>query len=157
MPTQPGSSPTSPERIERLQKRRTRIFTVQVLLFAIWQVDYFAITRGPASLTAALHTFRVSAYVVWVAALLMALATGGGFRYGREVRAILNDESTREHRRRAMEVGFWAAMTASLGCYLVNLFHPLGAGTVIHVILTFGVACAMLMFVALERRAQADG
>jgi len=157
MALKPGSSPISAERIERLQKRRTRIFLVEALLFAIWQVNYFAAIPAPKPLATSLETMKVSAYVVWAVALLVALATGGGFRYGREVRAILNDETTRDHRRRGLECGFWAAMGVALICYALSIFEPISARIVIHLILSGGLATALLTFVYLERRAQADG
>lgn len=152
--TQNASSDTSPERIERLQRRRTRITFVQVALFTAWQANFLALRAPPER---AVEGVKLSAYIVWCAALMLFMATGGGLLLPRDVRRILNDESTLEHRRRATSLGFWTALLAALACYAVNLVWPLTALDVAHVVLSTGLASALLRFGALERRAQDDG
>src|ERR1043165_5346430 len=102
---------TSPERIERLQRRRTRLAFTPFVFFAVWQGNFLALQDNPHPLG---DQLKLSAYVVWAVVLMLFIATGGGWILPREVRAILNDESTREHRRRAVGLGFWVAMAAAL-------------------------------------------
>jgi hypothetical protein len=149
--------PPSAETIERLQRRRTRLMFVQGLFFLFWQVNYFA--AAPSELYAGngANHVKVAAYLVWALILLAFLATGGGWWDSAEVRAILNDEATREHRRRGIELGFWAAMAATVVCYAINLFEPLSTRVVIHAVLSAGVTVALLRFGMLERRAQSYG
>ena len=156
MASEPRRPPTPGERVERLQKRRTRILFVQALLFLVWQLNYFAKVPVSAEHLRTVETFKISAYVVWSIAIMFVLGTGGGFVFGRDVRHILNDEVTRDHRRQALVAGFWSSMAACLALYVTAWFEPLSAFTVIHYILTAGVGMALLRFVILERRAQAD-
>lgn len=147
----------SAARIERLQQRRTRLMFVQAIIFLLWQTTFFA---EPARTTAALRTVdhvKLGAYIVWAAALVLFLATGGGYIQPRAVRRVLNDEVTVDHRRRAMSLGFLASMAAAVVCYFIAQVEPMSAGVAIHVILSVGVAAALLRFAMLERRAQADG
>jgi hypothetical protein len=147
----------SGERIERLQRERMRLLYVQLVFFVLWQLTFFSRPLREAGEARAVDHVKIGAYVVWAAVLVIALATGGGYIQPRAVRAVLNDELTIEHRRRAMSLGFLAAMTAAVACYFIDQFAGMPAGVAIHTILTVGVATALLRFAMLERRAQAHG
>jgi hypothetical protein len=151
------SNPPTAEQIERLQRRRTRLVFIQAIFFLIWQVTYFSIEQPDYDVARTVSHVRVGAYIVWAVLLLAFIGTGGGLAWSREVKAILNDETTIEHRRRALSLGFWAAMGSAIGCYVVALFEPVGSQEVIHIVLSAGIATALLNFGFLERRAQQDG
>src|SRR4051812_6309468 len=154
----PGKSgPPSAELIDHLQRRRTRLMFVQGLFFLIWQANYFATEPVELNAGSGANHVKVAAYLVWALVLLAFLATGGGWWDSKEVRAILNDESTRDHRRRGLELGFWAAMAATVVCYAINLFMPVSTRVVIHAVLSAGVSVSLLRFGMLERRAQSYG
>ena len=89
--------------------------------------------------------------------LLLALATGGGWIYSRSVRDLANDEVTRANRDTAIAFGFFAAMVACVALYVLTLFEPLGGRDAVHVIMSIGIAAALLRFGLLERRALRDG
>jgi hypothetical protein len=157
MPTDPDSRRPSAEKIERLQRRRTRLLTFQALVFLLWQTTYFSVADRSSEVIRTVDHVKIGAYIVWAAVLLLFLATGGGYIQPKEVRAVLNDELTIDHRRRAMTLAFLASMGAAVAVYLVNQFEPLSAGDAIHAILTVGVFTALVRFAMLERRAQKDG
>lgn len=150
----------SPAQIaERLQRRRIGIIWAQSLLFLVWQGSFWnAHHLGPVGaqdMAGPLRTVdhvRISAYVVWAAALLVLIQVGGGLRRGPEVRAILNDEVTVAHRRKAFVAGFWALMAAVFGVYLLGQFEPMSTLEVAHILLTVGVVTPGLTFVILQRR-----
>lgn len=149
----PTSQPSA-ELIERLQRRRRGYLFLQAIGFLIWQTGYLAMQPQDFD---ALHTanhVKMAAYAIWTILLLAFLATGGGPFLPRAVRAVLNDEVAIEHRRRAAEMGFWAAMAAGLGGYGVGLFEPLVARQVIHIVLSAGVGAALITFFVLEWRAE---
>ena len=151
-------SPIPPaERIEALQRKRTRLTYFQGVMFLLWQANFLVLDDKVTPAREAVSGVKVASYIVWALLLLAFLATGGNWWVSREVRAILNDETTRAHRHRALMLGFWAAMIAAIGCYVVTLFEPLATQGVIHIVLTAGIFVALIAFGVLERRAQADG
>lgn len=149
-----GADMTS-EKIEYMQRRRTRMARAQAVLFLIWQTNFVFL---PVNLDAPrlVDQVRLGAYLFWAGVLMLFLATGGGYFKSREVRALLNDESTVEHRRRALSAGFWAAMAAAVVCYLAAMFEPYPPIYAIHAVLSAGLFAALMVFARLERRAQ-DG
>jgi hypothetical protein len=136
------------ERAEKLGKRRARLFAVQALLFVTWQGGFFASEER----LRLVDTIRISAWLVWVVALLALLATGGGLLRSRSVRALLNDELTRANRANAYTAGFWAAAVSSIGLYVIAMVDEMGTGEAIHGILSAAIAAAMITFAAYERR-----
>jgi hypothetical protein len=148
----PSTERPSAEHIERLQRRRTRLLFFQGIVFLLWQTSFFRMGEPDAG--RAVDHVTVAAYIVWALLLLAYIATGGGPFLPRDVRAVLNDETTVEHRRRGMAAGFWAAMAAALGCYVLGFFDLVSARDVIHTVLTAGVGASLLTFAVLERRAQ---
>ena len=153
MATKPDKTPPSADRIEYLQRRRTRLLYIQGIFFIAWQSTYFAWAHA-AEPTRNVDHVRIAAYVVWSIALLAFVGTGGGYLQSRAVRAILNDEVTLANRRTAMVTGYWVSMLVAIGCYLLSLFEPMSANEAIHAVLTAGVGSALISFATLERRAQ---
>ena len=137
------------EKAERIGRSRARIFAVQAVLFVGWQGFYFGAAMGEGVRT--VDTVRIWTWLVWVAALLALLATGGGLMRSRSVRALLNDELTRSNRAAAYAAGFWSAMGAAIGCYVLDLFDPLAAREAVHAIVSIGIASALLTFAIRER------
>src|SRR4051812_28426202 len=116
-------SPKSAAEIaERLSKRRAKIMLFQGLLFMIWQANFFTSPHGEWRELRSVDQVKISAFIVWAAVLLVVIATGGGWFRSPEVRALLNDETTRAHRQMAQASGFWSAMVAALALYLLSLF-----------------------------------
>lgn len=153
-----GSVRSTSERAERLQHRRARIMAVEAVLFLGLQVNYFTTAHGDIGepLRTVDHV-RLSAMVVMSIALLVLIATGGGWSAGREVRAMMNDETTRDHRRRAIVAGYWAVMASVLGIYVLAQIEPVKLIEAIHIALSFGIAVPLLRFAQLERRALRNG
>jgi len=143
----------SAEQIDRLQRRRTRITTMQAILFVFWQANFFLIPHDFGT-DRAVDRFKLVAYLIWAALLLLFIATGGAWWEAREVRAILNDETTLLHRRRAIEIGFLVGMVIALGCEAASLFMALPERAAVHIVMTAGIGSALFAFASLERRAQ---
>ncbi|MDB5676953.1 MAG: hypothetical protein JWM65_3935 [Sphingomonas bacterium] len=137
---------------ERLTRRRARIATTMAIIFVVSQGASF---HDDVPLNRP-QTVHLAAWAVWAFALLMFLAWGGSLFRGRQVRGLLNDESTIEHRRRAMATGFWAAIGTAFLVYGLTFIEPISGREATRLIVTFGVAFALLRFGALERRALRD-
>lgn len=142
------------ELAERLTRRRARLLPVLAVIFISGQAVYFGDVVEPMRMVDAT---KISAWLVWALALLVLLATGGGLLRSKKVRALLNDEGTRDHRLRAIAFGFWAAMLACVLVYVLSAFEPVSAREAIHLVLTLGVGAALLRFGLLERRALQSG
>lgn len=139
--------------VERAAWGRARAATALALVFIATQAVSFH--EDPVLSRPAL--VHLIAYVFWAAALLFFLATGGGLFRSAKTRALLNDETTLDHRRRAMVWGFWAALGAALIIFAVTLFEPLTAREGARFVITIAVAAALLRFGKLEKEALKDG
>jgi hypothetical protein len=140
------------ERAHGLGRRRARIFAVQAILFLGWQGLFFS---GPAVDPRTVGTVKVSAWFVWVLVLLLLLATGGGLLRHRRLRGLLNDELTRQNRTQSYVTGFWVAVAACIGLYVVGIFEPVSGREAVHIVLSAAIAAALLSFALRERRTAA--
>lgn len=137
---------------ERLTRRRARVVTVFALFFLFSMITSLD-TDVPVSRP---ETFKLAAWLVWAAALLFLLMTGGGLFRTRAVRQLLNDESTNENRRSALVTGFWASVLSAFALYGISLFEPITAREAIRLMLSAAVAASLLKFGSLERRSLRD-
>ncbi|MEO7634773.1 MAG: hypothetical protein ABIS38_03880 [Sphingomicrobium sp.] len=137
---------------ERLSRRRARMLPVVAFIFLAQQATYFSGDRAPR----ATDDVHIAAWLVLSSVLLIVLATGGGYIYPRVVREFANDEVTRAHRSAAFGFGFFASMIGCIALYAYDLFEPLSGRDAIHLVMTIGIAAALLRFGMLERRALKD-
>ncbi|MEP7004900.1 MAG: hypothetical protein ABI810_02885 [Sphingomonas bacterium] len=138
---------------DRIAWGRARAATVMAMVFVASQGASF---RDELPLNRP-QTLHLAAWIVWAAALLMFLAVGGGLFRGARIRALLNDETTLDHRRRALALGFWGAMGTAAFVYVLSFYEPLSAREAVRLVVTFGIALALLRFGTLERRALKNG
>ena len=133
---------------ERMGRARSRLFFILAMVFFAGQSLYF--TSSP--LTRDSHA-RVGAWLILVILILMLLATGGFLLRGRNVRDLLNDETSRLNRLASQALGFWATIITALVVYVESIFDPLTLNEGIHIIVTLGVGAALISFAVRERRA----
>ena len=142
-----------PDLVDRIAWGRARAATVMALVFVAAQAGGFS-DDVPLNRPQTIH---LAAWIVWAAALLLFLAVGGGLWRGARMRALLNDETTIDHRKRAMALGFWGAIGTAALVYCLSFYEPISAREGARLIITFGVALALLRFGTLERKALKDG
>ncbi|MEO7169333.1 MAG: hypothetical protein ABIY39_03060, partial [Sphingomonas sp.] len=135
---------TDTETADRLVRRRARMAPVLAMIFVAQQASYFSGTRMDDG-HRLVNYVAISGWIAFSTVLLVGLATGGWFG-GPAVRALTNDESTRANRAEAFRFGFLATMIGAIVLYLVSLFEPLGGREAIHVLMTVGIATALLRF-----------
>ena len=140
---------------DRLTRRRARIFPILAIIFVIQQASFFIGRMEDGART--VDHVRISAWLVLSILLLLALSTGGFWFKSSKVRALMNDDVTRDNRSEAFRVGFLVTMIAGIGLYFVSMFEELGGQEAIHILVTVGIAAALLRFGFLERRALRDG
>lgn len=137
------------ELADRIAWGRARAATVFAWVFIATQSGSFS-DDPPLDRPQALH---LSAWIVWAAALLIFLSFGGGLFRGARVRALVNDETTLDHRRRAMATGFWSAITTALILYVVSFFVPITTRETARLVITCSIVIALLRFSTLEKKA----
>ncbi|HEY7809114.1 MAG TPA: hypothetical protein VIA98_01895 [Allosphingosinicella sp.] len=143
------------ETADRLGRRRARILPVLAIIFILQQSSYFAAVAEDGARS--VDHVKISAWLVLTVLLLLLLATGGSWFRRREVRALLNDEVSRANRTDGMRAGFFAAMIGGIASYILTYFEPMSGREAIHLIVTIGIAAALLRFGFLERRAHRNG
>lgn len=147
---------TDAETADRLVRRRARMTPAMAAIFLAQQASYFSGRRLGESDRLVDHV-AIAGWLALSIVLLLGLATGGFWRRSATVRALMNDEGTRANQADAFRYGFLFTMGGTILLYIVSLFEPMTAREVIHVVMTIGIAAALLRFGILERRALADG
>jgi len=85
--------------------------------------------------------------------MLFGLATKGFWLEPKEVRNLIDDENTRANRNEAMRWGFLFGMGAAIAVYVLTMFEAVTGREAVHIVLSFGIAAALLRWGVLERRA----
>ena len=142
------------QQAERLSRRRARMLPRLAVLYLAQQASYLS---QPPDTGRLVDHFRIGAWVMLSAVLLAALVTGGMWLRKPELRALLNDESSRAHRADALGTGFVVAMATGIVLYVVNSVSPMSSRETIHLIVSLGIVAALIRFGFLERRALKDG
>ena len=142
------------EQAERLGRRRARMLPLLAVIFLTQQASFFVSESERASaVVRTVDHVKFGAWLVLSLVLLAALYTGGFWFHRREVRALMDDEITRQHRATALSLGFLVAMLTAIGLYLLDMAEPIGTRVAIHLIVTLGIGAALIRFGLLERRA----
>lgn len=144
------------EQADRLSRGRARIFPVLAIVMIAQQATFINTLEHGGPLRA-VDIVRLAGWVVMVAFVLLALITGGAWLRRPEVRALMNDEVTRANRSNAMACGFVVAVLTGMISFVVAMYRVTDARVAIHVIVSTGLAAALLRFGALERRAHKAG
>jgi hypothetical protein len=143
------------EEAERLSRRRARIFPLLAVIYIGQQASYFSDQHGV--LDRPVDHVKLSAWVVLTLVLLFALTSKGFWFRSRELREMIDDELTRAHRAQALQWGFIFSTLTAVALYFVTVMEPVGAREAIHIIVSIGLAAALIRFAALERRALRNG
>src|SRR3954470_533922 len=139
------------EKAECLSKRRARMLPALAVIFLSQQASFFFQMSGGEHVSA--EQAKISAWLVLSAVMLFALATKGFWFERREVRDLVDDENTRANRNEAMRWGFLFAMGSAIGVYILTMFDTVTGREATHIIMSFGIAAAILRWGVLERRA----
>ena len=135
------------ERADILSKRRARLLPVAALIYLTQQASFFSYHAGRQ-----IDHVKVGSWVVMSAVLLAVLTTKGFWFRKAEVRSMIDDEGTRANRSAALQAGFVVAMISGIILYFIDQFEPMAAREAIHVIVSLGLAAALIWFGMLERR-----
>jgi hypothetical protein len=136
---------------EYLSKRRARMLPALAVIFLSQQATFFSQMSGGEHVSA--EKAKISAWLVLSVVMLFALATKGFWLEPKEVRDLVDDENTRANRNEAMRWGFLFAMGTAIGIYILTMFDTVTGREATHIIMSFGIAAAILRWGVLERRA----
>lgn len=144
---------------DRLAHRRSSILIASAMTFLAIQGLFFAkMTEWErAGSLGTVDTAQVLAWFAMAAGVLVLLFTGGGWFRSPQVRALLNDESTRNNRRKALSIAFGNTMAMGFAISFLTLFKPISGSEAVYMMMTIGIATALLAFGTAERRALNDG
>ena len=142
------------EKAEDLSKRRARMLPALALIFLSQQATFFSQMSGGEHVSA--EKAKISAWLVLSVVLLFGLATKGFWLEPKEVRDLVDDENTRANRNEGMRWGFLFAMGSAIAIYVLTMFDVVTGREAVHIVLSFGIAAALLRWGVLERRAHRD-
>ena len=146
---------TAAERADYLSRRRARMLPALAVIYLSQQVTFFS-ALDPAGHESS-RAVKIGAWLVLSAVLLAGLTTRGFWFQPREVRELIDDESTRANRLDAIRYGYIAGMLTAMAIYFWVQVQPLTAMETIHLVLSAGLGVALVRFGFLERRAHKDG
>ena len=144
---------TDIDQAERLTRRRAR----GAIVLGIFFLMSMATSLGVEAPLSRPQTFKLAAWIVWAAALCLLLAFGGGWLRRANVRALMNDETTRANRQRALVAGYWATVLSAFALYGINQWAPFGTSEAIRLLLSAAVGAATIRFGILEQRSLRGG
>jgi len=143
------------EKAEYLGKRRARMLPLLAVIFLSQQATFFSTLNSQSPHSA--YGPKIAAWLALSIVLLFALSTKGFWFERKEVRDLLDDENTRANRSEGMRWGFLFAMAAAIGVYALTLFDTtVTARDAVHIVMTIGIAAALIRWGMLERRAHRD-
>ncbi len=142
------------EKAEYLSKRRARMLPALAIIFLSQQASFFSQISGGEHVSA--EGAKISAWLVLSVVLLFGLATKGFWLEPKEVRDLVDDENTRASRNEAMRWGFLFAMGGAIAVYILTMFDAVTGREAVHIVMSFGIAAALLRWSILEKRALRD-
>src|SRR3982750_3921575 len=146
---------TVAEKAEYLSKRRARMLPALAVIFLSQQATFFSQMSGAEHVSA--ERAKISAWLVLSVVLLFGLATKGFWLERKEVRELVDDENTRANRAEAMRWGFLFEMGSAIAIYVLTMFDVVTGRQAVHIVLSFGIAAALIRWGVLERRAHNFG
>ena len=138
------------EKADFLSKRRARMLPALAVIFMSQQATFIAQMSGEH---VSAEKAKISAWLVLSMVLLLGLATKGFWLEPKEVRDLVDDENTQANRNEAMRWGFLFAMGSAIGVYVLTMFETVTGREAVHIVMSFGIAAALLRWGILERRA----
>lgn len=143
------------ETADRLTRRRARMLPVLAIIFLTQQASYFVGHFEDGTRT--VDHVKIGAWLILSIVMLLVLTTGGFWFKPAQVRALMDDDVTRANRTEAFRIGFLVTMITGIALFFVTLFEPVTGREAIHILMTLGLAAALLRFGFLERRALSGG
>ncbi|MFL6721128.1 MAG: hypothetical protein ACJ8FT_04890 [Sphingomonas sp.] len=140
------------QKAEYLSNRRARMLPALAVIFLSQQATFFSAMSGGGHVSA--EKAKIGAWLVLSIVLLAGLATKGFWLEPKEVRDLVDDENTRANRNEAMRWGFLFSMGTAIGVYILTMFDTVTGREATHIIMSFGIAAAILRWAVLERRAR---
>ncbi len=140
---------------ERLSTNRMRALPILAVIFIVQQGSYF-LGLGAGTGDRPIQNVQMISWAALSTTMLILLITGGGWTYSRQAREVADDEGTRAHRDASLRLGFTASMITCILLFSVTMARDLDAQAAIHLILSVGIATALVRFAFLERRASKE-
>jgi hypothetical protein len=144
---------TDNDTADRLMDKRARMMPALGAMFVMQQAVYFTGSRLDEGKLRLVNYVSIGGWLALSIVLLFGLVTGGTLRRSGRVRALMNDENTQANRAQAFQLAFVFTMAGAILLYVLSLFTPVGGREAIHVLMTIGIATALVRFGLLERRA----
>jgi hypothetical protein len=140
---------------DRMSRKRAIMMTAATVIFLGVQLIArpIFVRVGNVTTNSRLDWWAINAIILMA---LLVTRLQGGLLNSREVRALINDDVSREHHRAAIVGGFWVAMAAAMAVYFIPAFRDYPAKEVVYLIVTTSVGFALLRFCYLEIRAHGD-
>lgn len=133
------------ERAHHLSRKRALLVGITGVLFGVLSVALWPRYADPVDGRA-----LFALWVVYALAALLLIFTGGAIFIRHRVRALMNDEITLAHRRRAISIGFGASALTAVVILVVPSLSTLAPRAASYSILSAGIVAALCSFAYFE-------
>ena len=147
------SSRREVEAADQISRKRPIVIAAAAITFALIHVVFRPFFSGPET---ASFFRREMAWMITAVLLLAGLATGGGILNSTKIRALVNDEVSRNNYRTSVIAGYWVAMAVAMATYLLVGYRALSARDALNIVVSSSIVVALLTFAWLEYRAHRD-
>ena len=143
-----AAAPDRAEAADRLSRRRVRILTAVMVIFAVQQANVSVVPP-----TRTVEMVGLFAWLFMASALLLILRTGGMLLREPELRRLANDDIAQANRAEAIAWGFFGAMAMAIGLSVVAALTATPVLVALRLVILIGLFSATYRFVQLEKRA----
>ena len=141
---------TPTEKAEKLSRQRALAAPILGIALMVLHQGVFFNWEGET-----INYFATAAWALIAIACLTIIFTGGSWFIPKAVRALTDDEVTRENWSYAIQSGFGVGMAICILVFVLEPFFPLTAQRAAHLIFSSGVGVTLVVFGSREQKSLA--
>lgn len=134
------------QKAERISRKRAIIFYLMATMLILSAI----LATGDGTDSGA---SRILPWLFMIFLIALNLTPVAGVLRRGNVRKLVNDDTTQDHRRTSFAAGFWAAIISAMSMTVVGSVMPIASAMSLRIVITAALAAALISFATQELRA----